>query len=106
VVYGSTVNYWYDSNGNRFQKQSAEGEEVTDEIYVLGKDGETEAVFNSDGSMFFNILAGNEIIGRFKPTPVDLHLSNITLSGTYEAQNQHSIFHPEKKPKMLNFRLL
>ncbi len=51
-------------------------------MYILGKDGGTEAVFNSDGSRFFNILAGNETIGRYAPIPVDLHLSNTTLSGT------------------------
>jgi RHS repeat-associated protein len=88
---GSIVKYWYDNNGNRFRKQSAAGGEATDEIYILGKDGETEAVFNPDGTMFFNIIAGNETIGRFAPTPVDLYLSNTTLNGTYEAQNSITV---------------
>lgn len=81
----SIVNYWYDNNGNRFRKQDS----GADEVYVLGLNGETEAVFNVNGTInFFNILSGNEIIGRFIPAPpIDLYLSNTTLSGTYEAQN-------------------
>ncbi|HEU0228233.1 MAG TPA: RHS repeat-associated core domain-containing protein [Arachidicoccus soli] len=85
---GSLIKYWYDNNGNRFRKQ----EGATDEIYVLGKDGETEAVFDANGSIkFFNILSGYETIGRFAPTPVDLYLSNTTLNGSYEAQNSITV---------------
>ena len=85
---GSVVKYWYDNNGNRFRKQ----EGALDEIYVLGVNGETEAVFNADGSIkFFNINSGKETIGRFAPTPVDLYLSNTTLSGTYEATNSITV---------------
>lgn len=84
----SIVDYWYDNNGNRFRKQ----EEAADEVYVLGMNGETEAVFNADGTpKFFNINAGNETIGRFTPMPVDLHLSNTTLNGTYEATNSITV---------------
>jgi RHS repeat-associated protein len=84
----SLINYWYDNNGNRFRKQ----DEATDETYVLGKDGETEAVFDVNGSAkFFNILTGNETIGRYVPTPVDLYLNNTTLNGTYEAQNSITV---------------
>ncbi|HEU0228235.1 MAG TPA: RHS repeat-associated core domain-containing protein, partial [Arachidicoccus soli] len=49
-------------------------------------------MFNADGSIkFFNILAGNETIGRFAPTPVDLYLSNTTLNGSYEATNSITV---------------
>ncbi|MCZ2269398.1 MAG: RHS repeat-associated core domain-containing protein [Ignavibacteriales bacterium] len=63
---GNTVSYWYDNNGNRFRKQ----ESNLDEVYVLGINGETEAVFNAGGSIkFFNINAArpfgsNETICR------------------------------------------
>lgn len=88
TVDGTTVKYWYDNNGSRFRKQSAAGGGNADEVYVLGSSGETEAVFNANGSIkFFNINSGKETIGRFAPTPVDLYLTNITLSGTYEATN-------------------
>ena len=54
--------------------------------------GETEAVFDANGSIkFFNINAGNETIGRFAPTPVDLYLSNTTLNGTYEVRRIYEI---------------
>ena len=71
------------------------GEGTTDEIYVLGINGETtpiggqaEAVFDINGTAkFFNILSGGETIGRFIPgAPVDLYLSNTTLNGTYEVR--------------------
>jgi RHS repeat-associated protein len=86
---GSTINYWYDNNGNRFRKQ----ESSLDEVYVLGVNGETEAVFDINGTAkFFNILAGGETIGRFiAGAPVNLYLSNTTLSGTYEAQNSITV---------------
>jgi hypothetical protein len=85
----SLVKYWYDNNGNRFRKQ----EGALDEIYVLGINGETEAVFDINGTpKFFNILSGNEILGRFIPgAPMDLYLSNTTLNGTYEAQNSITV---------------
>ena len=76
-------------NGSRFRKQ----EGTTDEVYVLGINGETEAVFDINGTAkFFNINASNEIIGRFIPgAPTDLYLSNTTLSGTYEATNSITV---------------
>jgi len=82
---GYLVKYWYDVNGNRFRKQ----EGTLDEIYVLGINGETEAVFDANGTIkFFNINAGNEIIGRFiSGAEVDLHLTNITLVDDYQALN-------------------
>ncbi|MCZ2269392.1 MAG: RHS repeat-associated core domain-containing protein [Ignavibacteriales bacterium] len=83
------VNYWYDNNENRFRKQ----EGALDEVYVLGVNGETEAVFNASGVVkFFNINSGSEIIGRFIPgAPTDLYFSNTTLSGTYEAANSITV---------------
>jgi len=64
-----------------------------DEVYVLGINGETEAVFNASGVVkFFNINSGSEIIGRFIPgAPTDLYFSNTTLSGTYEAANSITV---------------
>ena len=40
---------------------------------------------------FFNDIADNETISKFAPTPVDLYLSNTTLSGTYEATNSITV---------------
>ena len=70
ICNGTTTNYWYDSYGNRFRKQGGS----TDELYILGKDGETEAVFETSGMLkFWNILApqagsptGTESIGRIE----------------------------------------
>ncbi len=55
------ISYWYDSNGNRIRKQQGS----TDEYYVLGADGQTEAVYTWNGGLkFWNIIAGGQIIGR------------------------------------------
>ena len=49
-------------------------------------------MFNANNTLqFFNVLAGNETIGIFAPTPVDLYFSNTTLSGTYEAANSITV---------------
>ena len=61
---------------------------------------QNEAVFDIYGTAkFFKINAGRETIGRqtpaslpdstrrFAPIPVDLYLSNKTLTGTYKAEN-------------------
>jgi hypothetical protein len=37
---------------------------------------------------FFNINSGNETIGRFAPTPVDLYLSNTTFQELMKQQTQ------------------
>jgi len=81
---GTTVNYWYDGNGNRIRKQ----QNGSDELYVLGAGGETEAVFNTDGTAkFFNIIAGKEAIGRYEPVIDSLKLSNLSLNRTYSAKH-------------------
>ena len=36
---------------------------------------------------FFNIIAGNEIIGRYEPVIDTLRLSNLSLNRTYSANN-------------------
>jgi RHS repeat-associated protein len=78
-----TVNYSYDGSGNRIKKQ--QGDVV--ELYLLGADGNTEAVFNSDGSIkFFNIIAGSEVIGRYEPSIDSLNLTNRSLNRTYRAK--------------------
>ena len=61
---GATINYWCDANGNRIRKQTG----ALDEYYVLGADGQTEAVYNgSTGALkFWNIIAGGQVIGRIE----------------------------------------
>jgi RHS repeat-associated protein len=82
---GSTINYWYDANGNRIRKQQG----TTDEWYILGADGQTEAVYKADGTLrFININAGSGSIGRYTPSaPITLNLTNSTLNGEYDAIN-------------------
>ena len=60
---GQSINYWYDAFGHRFRKQYGS----TDEVYVLGKDGEPVAVYLNGSLEFWNILAGDDIIGRMQP---------------------------------------
>lgn len=77
----ATVNYTYDENNNRIRKQDG----TTDEYYILGIDGETEAVYSGSGNVkFVNILAG-ENIGRLIPIISNLSLTNTTLIGNYQA---------------------
>jgi YD repeat-containing protein len=60
---GSAIQYWYDSGGNRIRRQYG----GTDELYIIGKDGETEAVYNTNGALkFWNILDGTESIGMIE----------------------------------------
>jgi RHS repeat-associated protein len=80
------VQYTYDENNNRIRKLQTGND---DEYYILGIDGQTESVFDENGkAKFYNITNGNEVIGRMIPPVNNLTLSNTTLSGTYEAQNQ------------------
>lgn len=80
---GTVAQYKYDASGNRVRKQYG----TADEIYVLGPDGQTEAVFGGDNSLkFFNINAGDNI-GRCITLASDLNLSNTTLTGDYKAIN-------------------
>jgi len=68
---GNIVRYWYDANGNRLRKQeqASNGSILMDETYVLGIDGQTEAVYNTTtGALkFWNINAGGQMIGRIEP---------------------------------------
>jgi RHS repeat-associated protein len=74
----------YDGNSNRIRKQ----QNGSDELYVLGAGGETEAVFNAGGTAkFFNIIAGKEVIGRYEPEIDSLKLSNLSLNRTYSARH-------------------
>ncbi|MBW7843483.1 MAG: RHS repeat-associated core domain-containing protein [Ignavibacterium sp.] len=82
------VNYWYDNNENRFRKQ----EGALDEVYVLGVNGETEAVFNANNTLqFFNINAArpfgsNETICRqtLVSLPDSTGVSTIYLNTKYK----------------------
>jgi len=59
---GSTINYWYDAQGNRIRKQTTEN---VDEHYIIGAGGETEAVTDANGTVkFWSINAGSNMIGR------------------------------------------
>lgn len=79
------INCFCNASGNRVRKEEGD----LDEIYVLGINGETEAVFDADGTAkFFNVLAGSKTISRFIPSAsVELLLTNTTLNGNYEALN-------------------
>jgi RHS repeat-associated protein len=80
----TTVNYWYNADGQRIRKQADD----VDEIYVYGVDGQTEAVFDATGGLkFFNISTGTENIGRLEAAAYELRLSNVTLSGVYTGNN-------------------
>ncbi|MGD1046376.1 MAG: hypothetical protein ABR936_13785 [Bacteroidota bacterium] len=67
---GNSVKYWYDTNGNRIRKQevTSGGTILNDELYMLGMDSQTEAVYdNQSGNLkFWNILAGGQVIGRIE----------------------------------------
>jgi YD repeat-containing protein len=60
----SIIQYWYDANGNRVRKDAS----GANQVYVRGADGQTEVVYNWNGSVrFWNIIANGEIIGRVEP---------------------------------------
>lgn len=59
----STIMYSYDASGARVRKQQGS----LDELYVLGANGETEAVYGANGLLFWNIIANGKIIGRLVP---------------------------------------
>jgi YD repeat-containing protein len=60
---GGTISYSYDGSGNRIRKTVGS----LDERYILGADGQTEAVYNADGLLFWNIIAGGKVIGKLVP---------------------------------------
>jgi YD repeat-containing protein len=60
----SIIQYWYDANGNRVRKDAS----GANQVYVRGADGQSEVVYNWNGSVrFWNIIANGEIIGRVEP---------------------------------------
>ncbi len=75
-----TIKYHYDSKGNRFIKRSDDNAE----FYVLGANGETEAIFDMEGNVkFYNIASGSDIIGRYEPFLESVTLTENELHGTY-----------------------
>jgi YD repeat-containing protein len=60
---GGSISYSYDGSGNRIRKTVGS----LDECYILGADGQTEAVYNADGLLFWNIIAGGKVIGKLVP---------------------------------------
>jgi YD repeat-containing protein len=59
----TNILYWYDANGSRIRKQQG----TSDQLYILGADGGTEAVYNWNGTLlFWNIIAKGQIIGRIE----------------------------------------
>lgn len=61
----NTLQYAYDSEGNRVKKKLESGVEIH---YVRGAGGETMAVYTDDDIQFQNILAGSDIIGTWDDT--------------------------------------
>lgn len=61
---GLPTYYTYDMGGNRIRKQNGQ----TDQLYVLGAGGETEAVYDANNGKlhFWNIIAGKDVIGRIQ----------------------------------------
>jgi hypothetical protein len=56
------ITYRYDVNGMRTAKEYSHGEST---YYILGADGQTEAVLRGDGSLdYFNIIGNSQVIGR------------------------------------------
>jgi YD repeat-containing protein len=60
---GGSISYSYDGSGNRIRKTVGS----LDERYIIGADGQTEAVYNADGLLFWNILANGKVIGKLVP---------------------------------------
>lgn len=58
-----TISYWYDTSGNRIRKQQG----TLDEIYVVGADGQTEAIYQNGELLFWNINANGQTIGKISP---------------------------------------
>jgi YD repeat-containing protein len=57
------ISYSYDGAGNRIRKQQGS----LDERYVLGAEGQTEAVYGASGLLFWNIIVNGKIIGKLVP---------------------------------------
>jgi YD repeat-containing protein len=60
---GGSITYSYDGSANRIRKTAP----AVDERYILGADGQTEAVYNASGLLFWNMIAGGKIIGKLVP---------------------------------------
>lgn len=58
-----SIGYTYDGTGARIRKTTAS----KDEFYVLGADGQTEAIYNARALLFWNITANGKVIGKLIP---------------------------------------